>query len=144
MLIEKGEEDVKTKNAPVLLIFLLTFIAIAANLNTTISGILHYYLNGVVGFGVVIAGSFVTIFRIWDAVTDVVVGSVVDRTRTKFGRFSPYMLAGAIGAAVSGIAMINVPVMLPEGAVRKVGFVILYMLYVVFTTMEVSGFRSTA
>ena len=47
----------------------LPLIAITANLITSFTGFLSYYLNNVVGFGVVLAGSFVTIFRIWDAVT---------------------------------------------------------------------------
>lgn len=134
----------KMKSAPFYEIFFLTMIAITANLNTQLGSFLSYYLNGIVGFGVVLAGSFVTIFRIWDAVTNLGMGTVADRTKTKFDRFTPYMLTGAIGAMIIGQLMINLPPVLPEGNIRKAGFIVLYMLFIVFTTMEVSGLRSTS
>ena len=40
--------------------------------------------------------------------------------------------------------MINVPPMLPEGNIRKIVFVILYLLFVICTTMQASGLRSTS
>ena len=125
-------------------ILCLPLIAITANLVTSFTGYLSYYLNNVVGFSVVMAGSFVTVFRIWDAVTDLGMGNIADRTHTKFGRFTPYILIGGIGTLVVGQIMINVPPMLPEGTVRKVIFILLYLLFVIFTTMQVSGLRSTA
>lgn len=122
----------------------LPLIAITANLVTSFTGYLSYYLNNVVGFSVVLAGSFVTVFRIWDAVTDLGMGNIADKTNTKYGKFTPYILAGGVGTLITGQIMINVPPMLPEGNVRKILFVLLYMLFVVFTTMQVSGLRSTA
>ena len=121
----------------------LPFIAITVNLITSFTGFLSYYLNNVVGFGVVMAGSFVTIFRIWDAVTDLGMGNIADKTRTKYGKFTPYILAGGIGTVVVGQIMVNVPPMLPEGNIRKIVFVVLYLLFVVCTTMQASGLRST-
>ena len=70
-------------------------------------------------------------------------GTVADRTKTKYGRFSPYMLIGAVGTVIVGQLMINVPPVLAEGAARKAGFIFFYMLFVVFTTMQVCGLRST-
>lgn len=37
------------------------------------------------------------ICRIWDAVNDPLIGSLADRTKTKMGRYRPWMLGGAIG-----------------------------------------------
>ncbi len=133
--------DKKMKSAPLYEIFFLTMIAIAANLATSITGVLSYYLNNVVGFSVVIAGSFVTIFRIWDAVTDVGMGTVADRTKTKYGRFSPYMLIGAAGTVIVGQLMINVPPVLAEGAARKAGFI--FFLYAVCRFYHNAGMRSS-
>lgn len=69
----------------------LPLIAITANLVTSFTGYLSYYLNNVVGFSVVLAGSFVTVFRIWDAVTDLGMGNIADKTNTKYGKFTPYI-----------------------------------------------------
>ena len=136
------KETSKTEN--ILKFLALPLIAISANLVLSFSGFLSYYLNNVVGFSVVLAGSFVTIFRIWDAVTDVGMGMIADKTSTRFGRFTPFMLCGGIGMAVIGQLMINVTPLLPEGGARKFFFVLMYLLFVIFTTMEVSGLRSTA
>ncbi len=71
-------------------------------------------------------------------------GNIADKTNTRFGKFTPYVLIGGIGTIVTGQIMVNLPPMLPEGTVRKVVFVLLYLLFVVFTTMQVSSLRSTA
>lgn len=134
----------ENKGTEILKLLCLPLIAITANLVTSFTGFLSYYLNNVVGFGVVLAGSFVTIFRIWDAVTDLGMGVIADKTKTRYGRFTPFMIIGGVGVFVVGQIMINLPPMLPEGTVRKVIFIILYMVFVVFTTMQVSGLRSTA
>lgn len=134
----------KKRNAPVYAVFILALAMIAGNISATISGVLSYYLTNVIGFGVIFAGSFVTIFRIWDAVTDVAMGNIADKTNTKIGRFTPYILVGAIGTAIVAFAMVYIPPALPEGMIRKVVFVLLYMLFVVCTTLLVSGNRSAA
>lgn len=137
-------EDTKSTGVGALRFLALPLIAITANLMLTLTGYLSYYLNNVIGFSTVIAGSFVTIFRVWDAVTDLAMGSLADKTNTRFGRFTPFMLAGGIGVVITGHAMINLPPILPEGNVRKIVFVALYLLFVIFTTMQVCGLRSTA
>ena len=41
-----------------------------------------------------------TIYRLWDAITDPIMGNISDNTRTRWGRRRPYILLGAILAAV--------------------------------------------
>lgn len=65
-----------SKTESILKFLALPLIAISANLVLSFSGFLSYYLNNAVGFSVVLAGSFVTIFRIWDAVTDAGMGMI--------------------------------------------------------------------
>jgi len=38
--------------------------------------------------------------RIWDAVIDPVIGGLVDRTNTKWGKFKPWMTAGLVGSVI--------------------------------------------
>ena len=40
---------------------------------------------------------------LWDAVNDVIMGMIADRTRTRIGKFRPYLLAGPIFIALSTI-----------------------------------------
>ncbi|AKJ63688.1 MFS transporter [Kiritimatiella glycovorans] len=55
-----------------------------------------------IGFGVspVLLGIAASIFRLWDAMTDPVMGVISDRTRTRWGRRRPYIVLGAICAGV--------------------------------------------
>jgi Na+/melibiose symporter and related transporters len=47
------------------------------------------------------AGLSIGIMRLWDAVTDPIIGAVSDNTRTRWGRRRPFMFAGAIGAGLT-------------------------------------------
>lgn len=51
------------------------------------------YYAGVLGLGPV--GMIFMITRIWDALSDPVVGLLSDRTRSRFGRRKPWIAAGA-------------------------------------------------
>lgn len=132
------------KRASFLQLVMAAAMAIAINIYVSYTNYISYYLTGIVGFGVVIAGSFITLFRVWDAVTDVWMGVTVDQTNTRFGKFRPFMLAGGIGSFLSSQVMINLTPVVPEGNFRKIFFILLYMLFVVFTTMQACGTRSAA
>ncbi len=55
-----------------------------------------FYLTDVVGIPAAAAGFAILIGKVWDAVTDPLMGFVSDRTRTRFGRRRPYFLFGSI------------------------------------------------
>jgi GPH family glycoside/pentoside/hexuronide:cation symporter len=52
--------------------------------------------NMELGFSPWVIGLVLGITRIWDAVTDPLMGSISDNTRTRFGRRRPYIFVGAI------------------------------------------------
>ena len=107
---------------------LATAMSIAVNIYISYTGYISYYLTSVVGFSVVVAGSFVTIFRIWDAVTDVGMGMIVDRTNTRLGKFRPFMIAGGIGSFLTSHALIYLPPLVAEGTLRKTIFILIYLI----------------
>jgi Na+/melibiose symporter-like transporter len=51
----------------------------AVNLYMGLTIIMSFYLNGYVGMAVILASSFSTITRLWDGVTDPIVGYFVDK-----------------------------------------------------------------
>ena len=61
------------------------------------------------GLAAAIIGLIATGTRIFDAVTDPLVGFMVDRTNGRFGKFRPYMLVGNIIIWLSLIVIFNTP-----------------------------------
>jgi GPH family glycoside/pentoside/hexuronide:cation symporter len=55
-----------------------------------------HYLTDTVGLAAALAGTAVMIGKVWDAVTDPVMGYISDRTQSPWGRRRPYLLFGAL------------------------------------------------
>ncbi|RQR38169.1 hypothetical protein DIE23_04475 [Burkholderia sp. Bp9143] len=66
---------------------------------------LLYYYTDVVGLSPGIAGAIFGGAMLWDAVFDPVMGYVANRTRTRWGRYRPYLLFGCVPLAVSFVSM---------------------------------------
>jgi len=59
------------------------------------------YLTDTVGLSAAAAGGAVMVGKLWDAVTDPMMGFISDRTRTRWGRRRPYLLFGAVPLALT-------------------------------------------
>jgi len=59
------------------------------------------FLTDVMGLNPAAAGSIFLIVRIWDAVSDPLMGYITDNTRTRIGRRRPYFIAGFFGVFAS-------------------------------------------
>ena len=81
--------------------------------NAVMATYLNVYYTDVLGLGTVWGGAFLIIFpivsKIIDAITNVVMGFIIDRTRTKQGKARPWLLLSAPLIAVSGILLFVVP-----------------------------------
>ena len=64
--------------------------------------LLNYYTD-VAGISAAAAGTMLAVVRIYDAVMDVVAGRVIDRTSTRWGRFRPFLLWGAIQGEIMNV-----------------------------------------
>lgn len=72
------------------------------NLFFTTAGLyLLYYYTDVLGLSPATAGWVFAVALIWDAVFDPVMGYLANRTRTRWGRYRPYILFGAVPLAAS-------------------------------------------
>lgn len=76
--------------------------------------LLEFYLR-VVGLSPLWAGVALALAVLWDAVTDPVMGALVDRTRTRWGRFQPYLVAGALVFAIGLVVLFNPPTAISGG-----------------------------
>lgn len=109
----------------------------ATNTYAVAMAYVSYYLMGFVGVGMVIASSFSTVMRLWDGVTDPIVGALVDRTDGKFGKNRPFMIIGNIILCVSMFILFHVTHLLPENtAIRFTFFIIFACIYYIGYTCQ--------
>ncbi|HET7305726.1 MAG TPA: MFS transporter [Segeticoccus sp.] len=57
---------------------------------------LLFYYTDVAGISVAAAGTMFVLIRLWDACTDILAGRIVDKTRTRWGKFRPFLLFGSL------------------------------------------------
>ena len=82
----------------------------AANLMvTTASSYITYFYTNVAGISVAVAGIILLIGRIFDGVSDLIMGYVVDKTHTKYGKARPWILWMAIPYAIALMLMFMSP-----------------------------------
>jgi len=67
------------------------------------------FLTDVVGISPAIAGFVMSVTLLWDAVTDPVMGIITDRTRSRWGRRRPYIIAVAVPYALIFWGLFSVP-----------------------------------
>lgn len=65
-----------------------------------VSSYLLIFYTDVFGLSATVAGSLILIARVWDIFVDPIVGLFVERRSTRFGRFRPYILIGAVLTAI--------------------------------------------
>ena len=103
-----------------------------------------FHANGVLGLALMFATTMVTVMRVFDAITDPIIGVIIDKTNGKIGKFRPYILLGNVIMAVSAFLMFFATRWIPDTAMwaRYVSFVITYMLYVIGYTFQTACTRS--
>jgi len=70
---------------------------------------LLFFYTDVYGISAAAAGTIMLVARFWDMAIDPVIGVVSDRTNTRWGKFRPYILFGAIPYAVLAILTFTTP-----------------------------------
>jgi GPH family glycoside/pentoside/hexuronide:cation symporter len=74
-----------------------------------IATFLMIFYTDVFGISAAAAGSMLFAIKIVNAFTDPVIGAVADRTRTRFGKFRPYLVWMAIPLAAAGVLTYTTP-----------------------------------
>lgn len=96
----------------------------------TLSAFLMFYYTDIFGLSAAAVGTLLFVARATDAVWDLYLGTLVDRTRTRWGQCRPYLVFGAPILAVCTIATFTVPA---GSEAYKLGYA-----YVTYTLLMVS------
>ncbi len=84
-------------------------------------------------FGILmsIASTIMMVAKIWDAITDPLMGFITDNTRAKFGRRKPYIIAGGI-ALIIAMTLLFAPVSTGMNNAGFIAYVLIF--YIVWNT----------
>ncbi len=84
------------------------------------------------------AAIYAPIMRVFDGITDPILGGIMDKTKTKFGKFRPYMVIGNIMLAFSVILMMVIARVVPNDMAPLQWFLycISYIIYVLGYTCQ--------
>ncbi|MBO8416533.1 MAG: MFS transporter [Proteobacteria bacterium] len=105
---------------------------------TAMSAFLLFYYTDYAGVSAAAVGTIMLISRVFDGLSDLVMGVIVDRTRSKYGKARVWLLRCCVPFALSGILLFSVPVSWSDGA-KLVYVFITYNLTstVVYTAINV-------
>ena len=100
--------------------------------------------NKVLGLAMVFASFMVTGMRVFDAITDPIIGALMDKTNGRFGKFRPFMVLGNVVMAISVIVLYCVTPLIPANMMwlRYTAFIVLYAVWVIGYTFQTSVTRA--
>ena len=109
--------------------------------------VLGYVLNfgsGVLGMAAVFVSVLITGMRVCDAITDPIIGALIDKTNGRFGKFRPFMVLGNLIMAGSILMLYILTPFIPESMMwlRYLAFIALYFVWVIGYTFQTSCTRS--
>ena len=96
-----------------------------------------YYFQDILGVSAIAMGVILLVARIFDAFNDPIMGIIVAKTKTKWGKFRPWLLIGTITNAVILILMFSAPPSL-DGKGLVAYAAVTYILWgVTYTMMDI-------
>jgi GPH family glycoside/pentoside/hexuronide:cation symporter len=94
---------------------------------------LNYFYTDVFGLAPAVLATMILAVRIWDSVNDPIVGILADRTNSRWGKFRPYLLWGALPFAIVGSLTFTTPNLSPGGklAYAYVTYGLMVLIYTI-------------
>ena len=103
---------------------------------TLFSMFLLYFYTDVFGITAAAAGTMFLVARFWDTTNDPIMGMICDRTTSRWGKFRPYLLFGALPFTVIGILTFTTPDLGPSGKLIY-AYVTYTLMMMVYTAVNV-------
>ena len=107
-----------------------------------LSSFVMLYLTNTVGLNPGIIGTLIMVSKLFDGVSDIFFGTLIDKTKSKLGKARPWMLYAYIGCAVTLVANFAIPASLGRTAQYAWFFIAYTMLNAVFFTANNIAYAS--
>ena len=103
---------------------------------TTIASFLAAFYTDVFGISAAAAGTMLFVTKLVDAFTDPLMGAIADRTRTRFGKFRPYLLIASVPMAAAAVLTFTTPDLDTNGKLlwAYATYTMMMVLYTVLST----------
>lgn len=102
---------------------------------SSISAFLLLYYTNVVHADAAMAASIIAISKIFDGISDLIMGRIVDQTKSKYGKARPWILRLCVPFAISAVLMFSVPASLSD----KYLFIYMFLTYNLVSTVFYTG-----
>ena len=100
------------------------------------------YLTDTVGLNSGVIGILIALARVFDGISDVIFGNLMDKTHTKMGKARPWMLWTQIGNCICLVLLFSVPMGMGQTAQYAYFFITYVLLNVVFYTANNIAYAS--
>ena len=97
---------------------------------------LLFFYTDVVGISAAAVGTMFLVTRIWDSANDPIMGLIADRTKTRWGKFRPYLLFVAVPFAIIGVLTFSSPDLSATGKIIY-AYVTYTLMMMVYTAVNV-------
>lgn len=84
---------------------------------STVSAYITFYYTNAVGIAAATAGTIFLLSRLFDGLSDLLMGIIVDRTKSKHGKARPWLLWMAFPFFIATVLLFAVPDISPVGKV---------------------------
>ena len=74
-----------------------------------LSAFVMIFLTDTVGMNAGVVGTLIAVSKLFDGVSDIFFGSLIDKTKSKMGKARPWMLYGYFGCAICLVAIFCIP-----------------------------------
>ena len=102
-----------------------------------VASYLLYYYNVVLGVNAAVIGAVMMAARVFDAFNDPLMGIVVAKTKTRWGRFRPWIFCGTLLNALTVYALFGAPSSMGEGGL-KIWLTVFYFAWgITYTLMDI-------
>lgn len=117
-------------------IALFAFNNAATNCYMILLNIASYYTFGNAGMIMSILLNIITAMRILDGITDPFIGTLIDKTETKWGKYRPFMLVGQFIMLISVIILYTLINRISIKVLAYLAFIVVYAIYVLGYTCQ--------
>lgn len=102
-----------------------------------VSGFILYYYNTVLGISGTFTGIMMMAARVFDAFNDPLMGVVVEKTHTRFGRYRPWIMTGTVLNALVLYGMFAMPESMSGTAMLAYATAAYFLWGITYTMMDI-------